>query len=105
MKRILLICMVLLLAGCATATFERGDMKLTIKKPIGSTVNATATSANGDTVTINTGASVQVDQLAALAIRGYAQYMSGGLVSGPATSAVLVPKAEAQATPPPAEIK
>lgn len=102
MKRLILICMVILV-GCATATFERGDMKLTVKRPIFSTVNATAVSAYGDTVTINTGASVQLDQLTALAIQGYAKYMSGGLASAPATSVVLVPKAEAQATPPPAE--
>jgi hypothetical protein len=101
MKKLLLVCMVFLM-GCATATFERGDMKLTVKRPIFSTVNATAVSSQGDTVTINTGASVQVDQLAALAIQGYAKYMSGGLASSPAPSVVLVPKADAQATPPPA---
>lgn len=104
MKRLLTICMVIFMAGCATATFERGDMKLTVKRPIFSTVNATAVSAYGDTVTINTGASVAVDQLATLAIQGYAKYMSGGLASAPAQTAVLVPKAEAQATPPPAEV-
>lgn len=103
MKKLILVCMLILFASCATATFERGDMKLTVKRPIFSTVNATAISSQGDTVTINTGASVQVDQLAALAIQGYAKYMSGGLMSAPATSAVLIPKAEAQATPPPAE--
>lgn len=103
MKKLFLICMVIFM-GCATATFERGDMKLTVKRPIFSTVNATAVSSQGDTVTINTGASVQLDQLTALAIQGYAKYMSGGLASAPVSSAVLVPKAEAQATPPPAEV-
>ena len=83
MKKIILFCVVALLAGCATATFERGDMKLTVKRPIFATVNATATSANGDTVTINTNTSVQVDQLASMALQGYAKYMSGGLMSAP----------------------
>lgn len=103
MKQFICLMLGLFLFGCATATFERGDMKLTIKRPIFSTVNATAISSQGDTITINTGASVQVDQLAALALQGYAQYMSGGLVQTPTQQAVLVPKA-AMATPPPAEI-
>jgi hypothetical protein len=102
MKRLLLLCMIVLM-GCATATYKNGDVSLTISRPIFAALSASATSSQGDTVSINAASSVQLDQLVALAIKGYAQYMSGGLVSAPATSAVLVPKADAQATPPPAE--
>ena len=100
----LLIC--LMMASCATATYEKGDMKLTVSRPIFSSVSAGATSAEGDMVTINASTSVAVDQLAQTAMAGYAKYMSGGLMSVPVATpqAVLVPKAEAQVTPPPAEI-
>ena len=91
------------MASCATATYEKGDMKLTVSRPIFSSVSAGATSAEGDMVTINASTSVAVDQLAQTAMAGYAKYMSGGMMSTPTPQAVLVPKA-AQATPPPAEI-
>lgn len=93
------------MASCATATFEKGDMKLTVSRPIFSSVSAGATSANGDMVTINASTSVAVDQLAQAGLAGYTKYMSGGMMSAPVATpqAVLVPKA-AQATPPPAEI-
>ena len=102
MKKLILMCVVLLMAGCATATFEKGDMKLTVSRPIFSSVSAGATSAEGDMVTINANTSVSIDQLTQTAVAGYAKYMSGGLVSTPQPQAVLVPKA-AMATPPPAE--
>jgi hypothetical protein len=103
------ILLALMMMGCATATYQNGDVTLKVSRPIFAALSASATSSQGDTVSINAASSVQLDQLVALAIKGYAQYMSGGLVSPPVAGptvqsipAVAVPKP--QATPPPAEI-
>ena len=103
MKKLICLLICLMMAGCATATFQKGDMKLTVSRPIFASVSAGATSANGDMVTINASTSVAIDQLMQTAIAGYSKYMSGGLMQTPTTQAVLVPKA-AMATPPPAEL-
>ena len=107
MKKLILVCVLILLAGCATATYQNGDVKLTVKRPIFAAVSAGATSANCDTVTISTNTSVSIDQLSQTALAGYAQYMSGGLMKTPTVQsvpAVAVPRPDAQATPPPAEV-
>ena len=97
----LLIC--LMMASCATVTID-GD-KITVKKPVGSSINVAVTDATGKVTTISAGSSIPIDQIAAMGLSGYSKYMSGGLISTPVATpqAVLVPKA-AQATPPPAEI-
>ena len=91
MKKLLLIVAMFLLVGCATATYQNGDVKLTVSRPIFSAVSASATSAKGDIVSINASTSAQLDQLANIALQGYAKYMTMGLaptVQTPAAEAV-----------------
>lgn len=107
MKKLILVCVLILLAGCATVTYEKADgTKLKVSRPIFAAVSAGVTTFNGDIVTVNANTSVSIDQLSQTAMAGYAKYMSGGLASTSTQtpSVTLVPKAEAQATPPPAEV-
>jgi uncharacterized lipoprotein YajG len=94
MKKILLVVMIFLLAGCATATYKNGDVTLTVKRPIFAAVSASATSSKGDIVSINAATSAQLDQLVGMALQGYAQYQSMGLLKAPnpATATVSPPE-------------
>ena len=83
---------------------------LTMSRPIFATMGAGSTSLSG-TITMNSASSISVEQLMSMALQGYSQYTSYGLASKALdtsavkeTTAIAVPKAEAQATPPPAEV-
>jgi hypothetical protein len=105
MKKYFLISIVFLfLCSCATGEYKNGTEVFKISRPIFSVVGGSVVKPDGTIITISASASVSIDTLATMALQGYAKYMSGGLASSPAPTAVLVPKAEAQATPPPAEI-
>ena len=80
MKKIILVLLVIVLSGCATATYQNGDVKLTVSRPIFAAVSASATSAKGDIVSINASTSAQLDQLVGMALQGYSQYQSMGLL-------------------------
>jgi hypothetical protein len=80
MKKAILFCLIVLLSGCATATYQNGDVELTVSRPIFAAVSASATSAEGDMVSINASTSAQLDQIMGIALQGFAQYQSMGLL-------------------------
>lgn len=98
MKRLLLICMVVFMAGCTTMTYHKAS------NPDGTIVvdivvkRLPFVKADAVTPEVAMGADTSVEFAKALskAIEAYGKF------SMPA-SAVAVPKAEAQATPPPAQ--
>jgi hypothetical protein len=91
MKKLLLLCLIVLFMGCASATYKSGDVTLTVKRPIFAAVSASASSSKGDIVSINASTSAQLDQLVGMALQGYAQYQSMGLLKAtiPATATTL----------------
>jgi hypothetical protein len=112
MKRLLLICLVVFM-GCATSTFHKdyfrpdgtkeASVDATMKRPIFAAMAQSWTETTGK---MSSSTSFKADQFMDTLMEAYTKYMSGGLASTPAQtpSVTLVPKAEAQATPPPAEI-
>ena len=76
---------------------------LTMSRPIFASMGAGSTSPSG-TITMNSAASISVEQLMSMALQGYAQYTSYGLASKALDApAIAVPKAGPQVTPPPAD--
>ena len=108
MKKLILVCMLILLAGCATTTFHKDYFRLdgskeasvdaTMKRPIFAAMDQSWTETTGK---MSSDTSFKADQFMNDLISAYLKYQTGGLV--PTSSAVLVPKA-AMVTPPPAEI-
>lgn len=78
-----------LMSGCAKTMFHKdyfdpatgkviASVDLTMSKPIFTTMSA---GINGDMINMNSGTSVQLEQLFAMGLQGYAKYMSGGLAN------------------------
>lgn len=93
-KFILLICLLLTISctlGCAKTIYHKdwfdsstgkviASEDFTMSRPIFAAMSA---GKSGETINMNSGSSIQLDQLMSMALQGYAKYMSGGLVPTP----------------------
>jgi hypothetical protein len=81
MKKLLVLCLIFLFGSCTSGTIvSPSGTKVEFSRPIFANLNISWTESTG---VVSTGSSVQLDQIMALAIQGYAKYVSGGVMSTP----------------------